>query len=145
MVYNRCVGTRYCSNNCSYKVRRFNWYTFEYPGDMRWQMNPEVSVRQKGVMEKCTFCQQRIRAAKSVARDQGMMDRVPDGSVTTACQDACPSQAIHFGNVKDASSQIAKSAADKRGYKALDGHLHTKPGVTYLKRVTLGGDGGSHG
>lgn len=145
MVYNRCVGTRYCSNNCSYKVRRFNWYSFEYPGDMRWQMNPAVSVRQKGVMEKCTFCQQRIREAKSVARDENRL--VKDGDVTTACQDACPSQAISFGNVKEKESHVAHAAHDERAYKALDGHIHTKPGVTYLKRVTLdkSGDGGHHG
>ncbi len=145
MVYNRCVGTRYCSNNCSYKVRRFNWFTWEdhggFPGDMRWQMNPAVSVRQKGVMEKCTFCAQRLREAKSIASDQGRL--VQEGDVRTACQEACPSQAISFGNVKQAESAIAKATVDARAYKALDDHLHTKPGVTYLKRVTL--DSEHHG
>lgn len=138
MVYNRCVGTRYCSNNCSYKVRRFNWYTWEFPGDMRWQMNPAVSVRQKGVMEKCTFCQQRIREAKSQAMDKGRT--VLDGDVTTACQDACPAQAISFGNATDKASQVAHAAQDERAYKALDSHIQTKPGISYLRRVTLAGD-----
>ena len=135
MVYNRCVGTRYCSNNCSYKVRRFNWYSWQFEGDLKWQMNPEVSVRQKGVMEKCTFCAQRIRLAKNDARDQNR--KVKDGDFQTACQQACAADAIQFGNVKDESSKVYKLAHDSRAYRALDGHLHTKPGISYLKRVTL--------
>ncbi len=135
MVYNRCVGTRYCSNNCSYKVRRFNWFSFEYEGDQNWQMNPEVSVRSKGVMEKCTFCSHRIRVANDKAKDKGRI--VQDGEVQTACQQACPSHAISFGNYSDKNSEVYKVAHDERAYRALDSHIHTKPGVSYLKRVVL--------
>lgn len=135
MVYNRCVGTRYCSNNCSYKVRRFNWYTWDFPGDLNWQLNPAVSQRHKGVMEKCTFCVQRIRDAKDTARDEGR--KVQDGDFMTACQQACPSQAISFGNAQDKESTVAVHSHDARAYKALDAHLHTLPGVSYLKRVDL--------
>ncbi len=138
MVYNRCVGTRYCSNNCSYKVRRFNWYTWEWEGDLNWQLNPAVSVRQKGVMEKCTFCVQRIRVAKDVARDEGR--KVRDGEIKTACQQACPSQAIQFGNYEDKNSAVHKTATDGRAYRALDSHLHTKPGVSYLQRTHIQDD-----
>jgi len=135
MVYNRCVGTRYCANNCSYKVRRFNWFTWEWEGDQNWQLNPAVTVRQKGVMEKCTFCVQRIRAAKDTARDQGR--KVADGEVMTACQQACPAQAIQFGNYEDENSVVHKQAVDARAYRALDDHLHTKPAISYLRRVTV--------
>lgn len=139
MVYNRCVGTRYCSNNCSYKVRRFNWFTWEWAGDFNWQLNPAVSQRMKGVMEKCTFCVQRLRDAKDVAKDEGR--KVRDGEVLTACQEACPSYAIEFGNYSDHDSKVYKTAHDGRAYRALDDHLQTKPGVSYLKRITLhGGD-----
>ncbi|MDJ0839261.1 MAG: 4Fe-4S dicluster domain-containing protein [Acidobacteriota bacterium] len=141
MVYNRCVGTRYCANNCSYKVRRFNWFTFQWEGDLNWALNPAVTVRQMGVMEKCTFCVQRIRDAKDGARDQGR--KVRDGEVRTACQQACPADAIRFGNYEDAESEVHKWAHDERAYRALDSHIHTKPGVSYLKRVVL--DGEHHG
>lgn len=145
MVYNRCVGTRYCSNNCSYKVRRFNWFSWETrttwkeQEDFHWYMNPEVSVRQAGVMEKCTFCSHRIRSAKDAARDKGRL--VADGEVKTACQQACPANAINFGNYSDKESKVHAIAHDALAYRALDHHLHTKPGVSYLKRVLL--DGGS--
>ena len=135
MVYNRCVGTRYCANNCSYKVRRFNWFTWEFDGDLNWQLNPEVTVRQKGVMEKCTFCVQRIRVAKDKARDEGRA--VADGEVQTACQQACPAKAIQFGNAMDENSAVSKLAHDPLAYRSLDSHLHTRPGVSYLKRVVL--------
>lgn len=135
MVYNRCVGTRYCSNNCSYKVRRFNWFSFEYEGDQKWQMNPEVTVRSKGVMEKCTFCSHRVRVAGDLAKDKGGI--IQDGDVQTACQQACPSHAISFGNYSDKNSEVYKVAHDERAYRALDSHIHTKPGVSYLKRVVL--------
>lgn len=138
MVYNRCVGTRYCSNNCSYKVRRFNWFTWEWAGDLNWQLNPGVSQRMKGVMEKCTFCVQRLRDAKDHAKDEGRMVR--DGEVLTACQEACPSYAIEFGNFSDHDSEVYKSAHDGRAYRALDSHLQTKPGVSYLKRIVLHAD-----
>jgi molybdopterin-containing oxidoreductase family iron-sulfur binding subunit len=145
MIYNRCVGTRYCSNNCTYKVRRFNWFTFPLEGDMKWAMNPQVSVRQKGVMEKCNFCQHRIRDAKSLARDIEEDGKVKDGKLTTACQDACPSQAITFGNIMDEHSAIHTAAHDERAYRALDSHLATKPGVSYLKRVELTSGEEKHG
>jgi molybdopterin-containing oxidoreductase family iron-sulfur binding subunit len=135
MVYNRCVGTRYCANNCSYKVRRFNWFSFEWEGDLNWALNPSVSVRQMGVMEKCTFCIQRIRDGKDSARDKGR--KAKDGEVYTACQQACPAGAIRFGNYEDKNSKVYEWANDARAYRALDSHIHTKPGVTYLKRVVL--------
>ncbi len=135
MIYNRCVGTRYCANNCSYKVRRFNWFTWPFEGDLNWQLNPAVTVRQKGVMEKCTFCVQRIRVATQNAREENR--EVKDGEVVTACQQACPARAIQFGNISDKGSTIYEMAHDARAYRALDSHLHTKPGVTYLKRVVL--------
>jgi len=135
MVYNRCVGTRYCANNCSYKVRRFNWFTWDWEQNQEWYQNPAVSVREKGVMEKCTFCVQRIREGKDHARDEGRLVR--DGEIQTACQQACPSKAITFGNIQDHESKIYKLAHDKRAYRALDDHIATKPGVSYLKRVVL--------
>jgi molybdopterin-containing oxidoreductase family iron-sulfur binding subunit len=138
MVYNRCVGTRYCANNCVYKVRRFNWFDMEREGDLAWQSNPEVSVRGRGVMEKCSFCVQRIRDAKHVAKDQGRL--VADGEVVTACQQACPAQALQFGNIKDQQSAIHAAAHAKNAYRCLDSHLSTKPGVSYLKRIILSGD-----
>jgi molybdopterin-containing oxidoreductase family iron-sulfur binding subunit len=116
-------------------VRRFNWFSFEYEGDQNWQMNPEVSVRSKGVMEKCTFCSHRIRVANDKAKDKGRI--VQDGEVQTACQQACPSHAISFGNYSDKNSEVYKVAHDERAYRALDSHIHTKPGVSYLKRVVL--------
>ena len=146
MIYNRCVGTRYCSNNCSYKVRRFNWFTFKWEGDLTWQLNPAASVREKGVMEKCTFCVQRLQAARDEAQDQGR-ETVNDGDVQTACQQACPSRAIDFGNYMDPNSRIHKVANGPFAYRALDAHLHTKPAVSYVKKVVLGGGhgGGHHG
>jgi anaerobic selenocysteine-containing dehydrogenase/Fe-S-cluster-containing dehydrogenase component len=134
-VYNRCVGTRYCSNNCPYKVRYFNWYAFakrafESPLDL--QLNPDVTVRARGVMEKCTFCVQRIRGAQNTAR---LEDRpLRDGDVTTACQQACPSQAILFGNVTDPESRVVKAKADRRGYHVLE-ELNVRPSITYLAKV----------
>jgi anaerobic selenocysteine-containing dehydrogenase/Fe-S-cluster-containing dehydrogenase component len=133
MIYNRCVGTRYCSNNCPYKVRSFNWYSFKFPAPLHWQLNPDVTVRDKGVMEKCTFCIQRIRVAKDTAKDEAR--KVKDGDVKTACQQTCPSQAILFGDLMDPESEVAKHVNHDRGYKML-GDLNTHPSVTYLKKVT---------
>ena len=134
-VYNRCVGTRYCSNNCPYKVRYFNWFpyakrAFESPLDL--QLNPDVTVRARGVMEKCTFCVQRIRGAQNQARleDRG----IRDGDVVTACQQACPSGAIIFGNVSDPASRVAKAKEDHRGYHVLE-ETNVRSSVTYLARV----------
>lgn len=134
MIYNRCVGTRYCSNNCPYKVRRFNYfeYTKNLPEPVNLVLNPDISVREKGVMEKCTFCMQRIRTAKDHAKDEAR--RVRDGEVKTACQQSCPTDAIVFGDLNDAESQIAKFAKSPRGYRLLE-DLNTVPRVTYLTKI----------
>jgi molybdopterin-containing oxidoreductase family iron-sulfur binding subunit len=132
-VYNRCVGTRYCANNCPYKVRRFNW--FDYAHDDLLQnlvLNPEVTVRSRGVMEKCTFCVQRIEEAKIEARRQGQPVR--DGDLQTACQQSCPAQAIIFGNLNDPTSRVARLAASRRSYQVL-GELNVRPSVSYLTLV----------
>ncbi|HYK82564.1 MAG TPA: molybdopterin-dependent oxidoreductase [Gemmatimonadales bacterium] len=143
-VYNRCVGTRYCANNCPYKVRYFNWYDYAEPGGefdswpnpLPMLLNPDVTVREKGVMEKCTFCVQRIRAAQNQAR---LEDRpVQDGEITPACAQACPSEAIVFGDLHDRRSRVAQLARDPRGYHVLD-DLNTQPAITYLARVVAPG------
>jgi Fe-S-cluster-containing dehydrogenase component len=139
-VYNRCVGTRYCANNCPYKVRQFNWFdyaapekdTFCFPEPLNWQLNPDVTVRSKGVMEKCTFCVQRILEGKGEARDQDRALR--DGEVRTACQQTCPSQAIVFGDLLDPGSAVSRLSADERRYWVFN-ELNTKPAVTYLKKL----------
>lgn len=138
MVYNRCIGTRYCANNCPYKVRRFNYFDnqiLRWPEPMRLMLNPDVTVRGQGVMEKCTFCVQRIQTARQPAKDQGRP--IGDGEVVTACQQACPTSAIHFGNLRDPASTVSKVAADERGYHALH-TLNTRPAVTYLAKVRRG-------
>jgi len=132
-VYNRCFGTRFCSQNDPYKVRRFNWFTFTRPAPLEWQLNPDVTVRQKGVMEKCSFCVQRIVAAKSKAREENR--RVRDGEFTTACAQSCPTGALIFGNLVDPESRVARLSRDPRAYQVLR-HLNTKPAVIYLKRLT---------
>jgi molybdopterin-containing oxidoreductase family iron-sulfur binding subunit len=132
MVYSRCVGTRYCSNNCTYKVRRFNWFNYQWPEPLNWQLNPDVTVRGVGVMEKCTFCVQRIHAAKEVAKNEGRTLR--DGEVKTACQQTCPSQAIVFGDINSQDTEVSKMFADARGYRVLE-EINTQPAITYLKKV----------
>ncbi|MBA3583319.1 MAG: 4Fe-4S dicluster domain-containing protein, partial [Gemmatimonadetes bacterium] len=134
-VYNRCVGTRYCSNNCPYKVRYFNWFTYEWPEPLNWALNPDVLVREKGVMEKCTFCIQRINAAKIEIKKQGPDAVIPEGALKTACQQTCPTDAIVFGNLKDPDSRVARLARGPLAYSVL-GELNTRPANFYLKQVT---------
>jgi len=131
-VYNRCIGTRYCSQNCPYKVRRFNWFTFTLPEPLHWQLNPDVTVRQKGVMEKCSFCVQRIVEAKRRAKNERRP--VKDGEVIPACVQTCPTDALVFGNLKDPESRVSQLITDPRAYQVL-GHLNTKPAVIYLKKI----------
>lgn len=133
MAYNRCVGTRYCSNNCSYKVRRFNWFTYQWPEPLNWQLNPDVTVREVGIMEKCNFCVQRIKAATNRAKDLGRP--VPDGEIKTACEQTCATGAIRFGNLNDKNSLVSKAKESPRTYKALDGHLNTQPALSYLAKI----------
>lgn len=131
-IYNRCVGTRYCANNCSYKVRRFNWSEADWPEPLNRQLNPDVTIREPGVMEKCTFCVQRIQEGKDRAKDEGRPVR--DGEVTPACAQTCPTQALTFGNLQDPASRVSQQSHDPRGYKVFES-LNTKPAITYLKKV----------
>jgi molybdopterin-containing oxidoreductase family iron-sulfur binding subunit len=134
MVYNRCVGTRYCSNNCPYKVRRFNFLLFsDYETEsLKLSRNPDVSVRSRGVMEKCSYCVQRISAAKIEADKDNR--EVMDGEIVTACQQACPASAITFGNINDKTSRVAKLHADERSYQVL-ADQNTRPRTRYVAAV----------
>ena len=134
MVYNRCVGTRYCSNNCPYKVRRFNFLLYQdwTTESIKLQRNPDVTVRSRGVMEKCTYCVQRINHARVNAK---LEDReIRDGEVLTACQAACPTDAIVFGNINDPQSRVAQTKKSALNYSLL-ADLNTKPRTSYLAIV----------
>ncbi|HSH45545.1 MAG TPA: molybdopterin dinucleotide binding domain-containing protein, partial [Longimicrobiales bacterium] len=132
-VYNRCVGTRYCANNCPYKVRYFNYFSYEWPEPLNWQLNPDVTVREKGIMEKCTFCVQRIRDVEQQARVDGR--RVMDGEITPACAQTCPTNVITFGNMADPNSRVAQIAESGRAFRVME-ELNTQSGIVYLKKVT---------
>jgi molybdopterin-containing oxidoreductase family iron-sulfur binding subunit len=138
MVYNRCVGTRYCANNCPYKVRRFNFFNYHKDLEqaasevLKMVYNPEVTVRSRGVMEKCTYCVQRIQAVKIHAKNE--QRAIADGEITTACQQACPAGAITFGDLNDPHSQVRQAHSGHRAY-ALLGELNTKPRTAYQARI----------
>jgi molybdopterin-containing oxidoreductase family iron-sulfur binding subunit len=148
MAYNRCIGTRYCNNNCPYKVRRFNYLDFTHTGNvytdpfwvermktLKLQRNPDVTVRYRGVMEKCTYCTQRIEEAKYAQKRAGLdWKQLPDGAVTPACAQACPTQAITFGNINDEKSRVHALKLSERNYEMLQ-ELNVRPRTTYLSRV----------
>jgi molybdopterin-containing oxidoreductase family iron-sulfur binding subunit len=138
MTYNRCVGTRYCGNNCPYKVRRFNFLQYTDPKgpSLKLLANPDVTVRTRGVMEKCSYCVQRLNNARMAAEKEGR-DQVRYGEVLTACQQACPTRAIDFGNLNDKDGGVAKARdEDNKRHYALLAELNTRPRTTYLSRLT---------
>jgi Fe-S-cluster-containing dehydrogenase component len=135
-VYNRCIGTRYCANNCPYTARNFNWFDYTQPDPLPNGYNPDVTVRQRGVMEKCTFCVQRIHHGQQTAAAEG---REPyDGEITPACAQACPTDAIVFGDLSDPESNASKLARSQRSYRLME-ELGTDPKVVYLKGAGMYG------
>ncbi|PSQ83016.1 MAG: hydrogenase, partial [Bacteroidetes bacterium QS_7_67_15] len=135
MIYNRCIGTRYCSNNCPYKVRRFNYYNWSpsLPAEVQMAQNPDVTVRSRGVMEKCTWCVQRIRNTQQRADNENRP--LEDGDVLTACQQACPAEAITFGDLNDPTSEVSRKKKNSRRYEML-AELNVKPRLSYLGQVS---------
>jgi len=129
-VYNRCIGTRYCANNCPYIARAFNWFAPYFPEPLNEQLNPDVTVRWRGIMEKCTFCVQRIRRVEEDAAAGGQPIR--DGEVQPACVQTCPTEALVFGDLHDPESRVAQLARSRRAFRLLE-ELGTEPSVIYLK------------
>jgi molybdopterin-containing oxidoreductase family iron-sulfur binding subunit len=148
MIYNRCVGTRYCSNNCIYKARRYNWFDYQFPAPLDQQLNSTITTRAVGVMEKCNFCVHRLTEAKFAANEQGR--NVQDGEVTVACQQTCPTKAITFGNLSDPDSKVSQLAKRNdqehrdRQYELFP-EMNYKPAVTYLRKVNHREVAGLHG
>jgi len=132
-IYNRCIGTRFCSQNCPYKARRFNWFEWQWPKPLHLQLNPDVTVRSKGVMEKCSFCIQRIKDAHTISKNENRSIR--DGEIQPACAQTCPTGVFTFGNLMDKNSRVRKLTEGPRAYQAM-GYLNTKPAVIYLKKVS---------
>jgi len=131
-IYNRCIGTRFCSQDCPYKVRRFNWFDWQWPKPLNLQLNPDVTVRSKGVMEKCSFCVQRIKEAHGRAKNENR--KIHDGEIQPACLQTCPTGVFTFGNLMDKASKVRKLVENERAYQIM-GYLNTKPAVIYLKKV----------
>jgi molybdopterin-containing oxidoreductase family iron-sulfur binding subunit len=143
-VYNRCIGTRYCANNDPYNVRFFNFFQPTWPDSLKNQLNPDVTVRSRGVMEKCTFCVQRIRRSGRDANAEGRA--LKDGDISPACVQSCPTSALNFGDLKDPQSKVSIMAQDRRAYRVLE-EVGTDPSVIYLKKVDphSGHDGKEYG
>jgi molybdopterin-containing oxidoreductase family iron-sulfur binding subunit len=136
MVYNRCIGTRYCGNNCPYSVRVFNWWDYKREKPLDEQLNPDLTVRSRGVMEKCSYCIQRIRRGKETALKEGRPIR--DGEVLPACAQTCPPGAIRFGDLDDPESAVSRMMKDPRRFRLME-HLGTEPSTVYLKKMRAPG------